>query len=79
MKTIKDTKRVRNKMTPMEKQWLHLRKKLQEYRDETSYQNKVDEVLAMVPKTPEDLAYAVKSASKLYNFISYSVDLGMSK
>ena len=72
-------KLVFRKMTPMEEKWLKLRKKLNDYRDETYYQSKIDEILSIVPQDADVLFFAVQSASKLYNFILYSTDLGMAK
>ena len=72
-------KLVFRKMTPLEQQWLKLRKKLMACKNETCYTSKVEEVLSIVPHDNEELTSAVDYASKLYRFISYGSNLGMSK
>lgn len=67
------------KLNLLEKTWLRLRKQLADYREATMYSNKVDEILSFVPQNDEELNEAIDSASKMYNFISYTLDIGMSK
>ncbi len=63
----------------LEKTWLRLRKQLADYREATMYSNKVDEILSFVPQNDEELNEAIDSATKMYNFISYTLVIGMSK
>ena len=67
------------KLNLLEKTWLRLRKQLADYREATMYSNKVDEILSFVPQNDEELNEAIDSATKMYNFISYTLDIGMSK
>ena len=67
------------KLNLLEKTWLRLRKQLADYREATMYSNKVDEILSFVPQNDEELNEAIDSASKMYNFISYTLNIGMSK
>ena len=67
------------KLNLLEKTWLRLRKQLADYREATMYSNKVDEILSFVPQNNEELNEAIDSATKMYNFISYTLDIGMSK
>lgn len=67
------------KLNLLEKTWLRLRKQLADYREATMYSNKVDEILSFVPQNDEELNEAIDSATKIYNFISYTLDIGMSK
>lgn len=67
------------KLNLLEKTWLRLRKQLADYREATMYSNKVDEILSFVPQNDEELNEAIDSATKMYNFISYTLNIGMSK
>ena len=67
------------KLNLLEKTWLRLRKQLADYREATMYSNKVDEILSFVPQNDEELNEAIDSATKMYNFISYTLVIGMSK
>ena len=67
------------KLNLLEKTWLRLRKQLADYREATIYSNKVDEILSFVPQNDEELNEAIDSATKMYNFISYTLNIGMSK
>ena len=67
------------KLNLLEKTWLRLRKQLADYREGTMYSNKVDEILSFVPQNDEELNEAIDSATKMYNFISYTLNIGMSK